>query len=166
MTVLMILNSKAWITRFLNKNGSLFLTNLCELVFLQVLWPLSKTGLTGCLNLEFFDIIQAFLLVFSSKIIPSPSISCISHAQALTYTSTNLTVFQNHAEPCKSRCVKNGAGGASVRGMTCIQVVMTKSRCRRDNLISCRSNGIEEMLPRSSEKLEAELGVRHLKIKH
>ena len=49
--------------------------------------------------------------------------------------------------------------------MTHIQVVMTKSRCRKDNLISCRCNGIEAMLPRSNEKLEAELGVRHLKIK-
>ena len=131
-----------------------------------MLWSFSKTGLRGCLNLEFFDIIQAFLLVFAPKIIPSPSISCISHAQALTYTSTNLTVFQNHAEPCKSHCVKNGAGGDSGGGMTCIQAVMTKSRCRTDNLIFCRSNGIEEMLPRSNEKLEAELGVRHLKIKN
>ena len=125
-----------------------------------------KTGLIGCLNLEFFDILQAFLLVFSPKIIPSPSISCTSHAQALTYPSTNLTVFQNRAEPCKSHYVKNGAGGASAGGMTHIQVVMTKSRCRRDNLISCRSNEIEEMLPRSNEKLEAELCVRHLRIKN
>ena len=78
---------------------------------------------------------------------------------ALTYPSTNLAVFQNHAEPCKSHCVKNGAAGASAGGMTHIQVVMTKSRCRRDNLISCRSNGVEEMLPRSNEKLEAELGL-------
>jgi len=59
-----------------------------------VLWPLSKTGLRGCLNLEFFDIIQAFLLVFAPKIIPSPTIPCISHAQALTYPSTNLTYFR------------------------------------------------------------------------
>ena len=61
-----------------------------------------KTGLIGCLNLEFFDIIQAFLLVFAAKIIPSRTIPCISHAQALTYPSTNLTVFQNRAELCKS----------------------------------------------------------------
>ena len=131
-----------------------------------MLWSFSKTGLRGCLNLEFFDILQAFLLVFAPKIIPSPSISCISHAQALTYTSTNLTVFQNHAEPCKSHCVKNGAGRDSGGGMTHIQVVMTKSKCRRDNLTSCRSNGIEEMFPRSNEKLEAELGVKHLRIKN
>ena len=131
-----------------------------------MLWPLSKTGLRGCLNLEFFDIIQTFLLLFAPKIICYPTIPCISHAQPLTYLSTNLTVFQNHAEPCKSHCFKNGAGGASGGGVTHIQVVMTKSRCRRDNLISCRSNGIEEMLPRSSEKLEAELGVRHLRIKN
>ena len=131
-----------------------------------MLWPLSKTELRGCLNLEFFDTIQAFLLVFAAKIIPSRTIPCTSHAQALTYPSTNLTVFQNRAEPCKSHYVKNGAGGASAGGMTHIQVVMTKSRCRRDNLISCRSNGIEEMLPRSNEKLEAELGVRHLRIKN
>ena len=58
-----------------------------------------ETGLTGCLNLEFFDIMQAFLLVFAPQIIPSSTISCISHAQALTYPSTNLTVFQNRAEP-------------------------------------------------------------------